>query len=1425
MRPLFHPLVQEWFERRFAGPTAAQSEGWPAIAAGRHTLICAPTGSGKTLAAFLICLDRLLRAGFRGELAEGAQVVYVSPLKALSNDVHRNLSVPLREISQLASEKGFIPPEIRIAVRTGDTPAYERQAMAKRPPHIWITTPESLYILLTSAAGRRGLAGVHTVILDEIHAVAGNKRGSHLALSVERLCALSGRAVTRIGLSATQRPIDEVARFLVGGAHLDADGSPRCSVVDTGSRRELDLQVEIPGNELGPVVTLDLWDETVEQLARLADRHRTTLVFVNTRRLVERVSHILSEKLGEDAVVAHHGSLARQTRLQAEERLKRAEVKVCVATASLELGIDVGAVELVCQIGSPRSIGVLLQRVGRSGHWLGGTPKGRLFPLTRDELIECAALLWAVRRGELDRLSIPPWPLDVLSQQIVAACSVGEWRTDELFNLVRQAYPYRELPRSRFDAVVDMLSEGVAPRLGHRSAFLHHDRINGVLRARRSARLAALTSGGAIPDNADFEVVSDPDGIRVGSVNEDFATESMAGDVFLLGNTSWRIRRIEKGRVRVEDARGQAPSIPFWLGEAPSRTRELSAAVSEVRAGIDERLGSPEALREWLTGTVGLSAAAAEQAAAYIAEGKRVLGSVPLAERVVAERFFDESGGMQLVLHAPFGSRITRAWGLALRKRFCRSFDFELQASANDDGLNLSLGPQHSFPMEDLFGSLKSHKVEEALVQAVLASPLFTTRWRWTLTRSLALLRFTGGKRVPAPLQRMRADDLLAAVFPAQTQCQDNRAAEDIEVPDHPLVFEALRDCLREALDVDGLRAVLEGLERGLIEFRARDTPMPSAFSHQILNVMPYGFLDNAPLEERRARAVILRRALPEQADELGRLDPEAIRSAAEDAWPEVRDREELHDMLLGLVVFPESLIARLPEDAPAWFQSLEQEGRAFRAGNGGRTYWCPAEERDTACEFLAAAGPEAVVRVVRGWVEVSGPRTAAEYAGILGSAGADIEAALAQLEGEGLVLRGSFTGCAGAEEFCDRRILARIHRATIAHLRREIEPVSAATFLRFLFEWQHVAPESRLDGDAGVLEVVEQLQGFEAAAGAWEAEILPPRIADYEPAFLDALCLAGEVLWGRWTHRATQAEVPARRPGLTRTAPLGLAVREDVRGLLDQEPPDEAALSVPARATLELATPQGRPLFPRNCLRDTPSAGGGGGSAVAARGRRVCDGRRLRGVARARLRGVPPVRTLAPAAAAASARARGALVVAGPRRTVSRQRRGDQGAPAPAALRSALPGTAGTRAGRTPLARPGPGAAPLRGARRDPRGAVRGRIHRRAVRAAGSGRCAAPGPPKRTVRAVHARVRVRPAQPGRDPHSRRTRACCLGQPRDLSRRGARGRHRGRRHPHPGERRGQRASRARPAPGLPSGADGVGRGRPRPAAVRRQDSR
>ena len=1213
----FHPIIQRWFAGRFDGPTEAQALGWPAIAQGRHTLIAAPTGSGKTLAAFLNSLDSLVRQGLEGELPNATQVVYVSPLKALSNDVHRNLEEPLAEITAMAQELGTPLPEIRAAVRTGDTPARERLAHAKNPPHVLITTPESLFILLTSERGRRGLKSVHTLILDELHAVVGNKRGSHLSLSVERLCHLASGPITRIGLSATQRPIEEVARFLVGSEsqpfndgstaaydERSGEGSewlenqqspgPRkwvqgCTLVDTGHRRAMDLAIELPeGQELGPIATHELWAQALDQIADQVRSHKTTLVFVNTRRLVERIAHQLSERLGEEQVVAHHGSLSRTTRLDAERRLKQGQVQVCVATASLELGIDIGDVDLVCQIGSPRAIGVAIQRIGRSGHSLRGTPKGRLYPLTRDELVEVLALLRAVHRGELDTLTIPPWPLDILAQQIVAACACEEWEEEALYDLVRQAYPYRELPREKFDQVVGTLSEGVAGRWGRGTAYLHRDGVHHRLKGRRGARIAAMTSGGAIPDNADYTVIAEPEGTLVGTVNEDFAIESMAGDIFLLGNTPWRIRRVEAGSIRVEAAQGQSPTIPFWLGEAPGRTRELSEAVSSLRQGIDERLEDPRAAAEWAAGESGASREAAEQAVEYLAEGKRVLGMVPTSRRLVAERFFDEAGGMQLIIHSPVGSRINRAWGLALRKRLCRTFDFELQASVTDDGINISLGPQHSFPLEEVFRYLKSFTTESVLLQAVLGAPVFTTRWRWNATRSLALLRQTGGKRVPTAIQRMRADDLLAAVFPAQSACQDNRiGGADVEPPDHPLVFETVRDCLSEALDLEGLTALLRAIELGEVQVHARETVQPSAFSHQLLNAMPYAFLDDAPLEERRARAVALRRALPEDAQDLGALDPEAIETEAANAWPPVRDAEELHDALLTLGLLTEADLTAHAEEPAAWrdwFDALVADGRALRlypeGADGQAALWAAMERAPMATAAYPGSRleptpeldavpehEEAVVDLLRGRVECSGPFTLQELAGSMRLPLPAVAQAVARLETEGLLLRGRFRPGAlsaappngnapsDAEEFCDRRILARIHRSTIGRLRQEVEPVPAATFIRFLLRWQHATPDTRLDGEAGLAEVIEQLQGYEAAAGAWESSILPARVSGYASTMLDNLCFSGEVVWGRFALRAPASGAPAGTVALSRHGPVSLGLREELPWLLDQPP------------------------------------------------------------------------------------------------------------------------------------------------------------------------------------------------------------------------------------------------------------------------------
>jgi ATP-dependent Lhr-like helicase len=1165
---MFHPLIEEWLGSRFGTATAAQAQAWPEVQAGRDVLISAPTGSGKTLAAFLICIDRLVRDGLAGTLTDRTQILYVSPLKALSHDVHKNLEVPLGEIGRLADERGVSLPAIRTAVRTGDTTAAERAQHLRRPPHILVTTPESLFILLTAERSRAALSGVKTVIVDEIHAVVDDKRGAHLALSIARLGELvrqaGGGRLQRIGLSATVNPIREVAAFLEGSAQADV------RIIDRGHRRALDLAVEVPRDELGAVATNDMWSEIYDRIADLIRLHRTTLVFVNTRRLAERVAHHLGERLGESAVLAHHGSLSRRLRRTAEERLKAGELHAVVATASLELGIDIGTVDLACQIGSPRSIAVALQRIGRSGHHVDPTavPRGRIFATTRDELIECAALVRAVRAGTLDSLDMPGWPLDVLAQQIVAAAACEAWPVDALYELARSAYPYRDLPRAAFDQVIGMLSDGIATRRGRNGTFLHFDRVNGIVRGRRGARLAAITSGGAIPDNANYLVVAEPEGTLVGTVDEDFAVESLAGDVFLLGTTSWRIRRVEAGRVRVEDAHGAAPSIPFWRGEAPGRTAELSREVSEVRSLV-LAMDRARAL-EWLAEECGLDRRGAEQLVDYLRAGAHALGEVPSQQTIVAERFFDETGGMQLVLHAPFGARINRAWGLALRKRFCRTFNFELQAAATDNGIVISLSDQHSFPLEAVFRFLSPRTAEEVLTQALLDSPMFTARWRWNASRALAILRFAGGRKVPPPIQRMRAEDLLAAVFPDQVACAENLTGE-IRIPDHPLVFETIRDCLHEAMDVNGLNVLLEGIEQGRIRTLARETTEPSPFSHEILNANPYAFLDDAPLEERRARAVQMRRTLGPEVGEIGALDPIAIAEVAAESWPVARDAEELHDALLTLAVVP-----AVP-DWKEYFADLCHARRATALDVDRRALWAAAER----LTLVRAAYPgvpvsplvapvggseavdreSAVTEIVRGWLESSGPVTSAGLAARLGLPVPLIDGALGCLEAEGQVLRGHFTAAAGTEvEWCNRRLLARIHRLTLNRLRREIEPVSALEFLRFLLQWQHVVPASRLHGIEGTLQVLKQLQGYEISAAAWEREILRRRIARYDPELLDRLCLSGEVMWARLSPHPAFTAIEAgtddprrarRRVRPTRTAPVAIFLRDDAPWLL----------------------------------------------------------------------------------------------------------------------------------------------------------------------------------------------------------------------------------------------------------------------------------
>ncbi len=1235
----FHPVTRAWFERALGQPTLPQQEAWPAIMAGRHTLIAAPTGSGKTLAAFYVAIDRLLKAGLTpGHYRSQTSVLYVSPLKALGNDIQRNLQLPLSGITELLPEFGLPAVEIRVAVRTGDTPQPERQAMLKKPPHILVTTPESLYLLLTSKGGRQLLSTVNTVILDEIHAMIGDKRGSHLSLSLERLQKLVAQPLQRIGLSATQKPIERVAQYLVGMDNIHA-GHTDCVIVDSGHRRRLDVTLEVPRSPLTALMSNEVWGEIYQRLEQLTQNHRTTIIFVNTRRLAERLAVTLGERIGAELVGSHHGSMSKDHRFDAEQRLKHGQLRVLVATASMELGIDVGAVELVVQIASPKGIAVFLQRVGRSRHQVGGVPKGMLFPLTRDDLVECSALLDSIRRGELDLLVIPDKPLDILAQQIVAelasmedADSAGDdggCALDDLWHLVTRSWVYRDLQRAEFDAIVSMLAEGYSTRRGRSGALLHLDLINNRVRPRKGARLTALTNGGAIPDMFDYQVVLDPDDMVVGSVNEDFALESLPGDVFTLGNHSWRMLRIDGLKVRVTDAHGHPPSIPFWLGEGPGRTRELSESVSRLREELFKRfVDSPDAGTRYLEQEVGLPVEAAEQLASYLYSGSTALGVMPTRDTLVLERFFDEVGDMHLVLHAPFGSRVNKAWGLALRKRFCRSFNFELQAAANEDSIVISLGSVHSFELGDVFNYLQSSSVEDVLVQALLDAPMFEVRWRWNSSRALAVARNRNGKRIPPQFQRMAAEDFVAQVFPDQIACQENLSGPR-QVPEHPLVQQTIHDCLHEAMDIDELKEIVRRIETHEVQLVARDLREPSPFAQEIINARPYAFLDDAPFEERRTLAIRNRSWVdPAENADYSALDQVAIDRVREEAWPWIRSADELHDalMLMGFMTFGEvhghsetrgggSELLDMEADLSLFLAELVKQQRATEVRRGAIRLIIASEKQplfaalgsDWLCKPPVTLPPAlqqqvfskeaALTELLRGRLEALGPVTVRQLGDSLALAKSEIEFALSALEVEGFAFQGFYTpliaGSAATEkEWCERRLLHRIHRYTIDAHRESIKPVSLQVYMQYLLALHEVQPltdEITLPGlttAENLRRLLQQLDGITAPATAWESDILPARLPHYDPAWLDQLCISGQVSWGRML-QPREAGSAGKLAGPIKSTPLNIVQRRNLdlwQALAAQEPCNNEQLSSAAVLLRDILQTHGASFFTDLC-------------------------------------------------------------------------------------------------------------------------------------------------------------------------------------------------------------------------------------------------
>ncbi|HEX4624125.1 MAG TPA: DEAD/DEAH box helicase [Solirubrobacteraceae bacterium] len=1110
----FSPSVRAWFQAAFAAPTPAQEQAWPAIASGEHVLISAPTGSGKTLAAFLWGLDRLAS----DPLPEGdkrTRLVYVSPLKALSYDVERNLRAPLRGIDA----------SIDVAIRTGDTPQRDRQAMRRHPPDVLITTPESLYLMLTSQA-REILTGAEWVIVDEIHAVAATKRGAHLALTLERLEALAERPVQRIGLSATQKPLEEVGRFLVGPRR-------QCRVVDAGIRKPLDLKIHVPVESMvepeqgtdapevdplqgGEATRRSIWPAIYPELLKLVRAHHSTLIFVNARRGAERLALRLNELAEEDIARAHHGSLAREERTLVEEELKSGRLPCLVATSSLELGIDMGAVDLVLQVESPKSVARGLQRIGRAGHGVGETSKGRIFPKFRADLLEATVVARRMREGAIESTVVPRNPLDVLAQQIVAMAAVEDLAVDDLYALVTRTHSFADLPRTLLENVLDML-DGRYPssEFAELRPRIVWDRLNGTIRARQGARALAVTNAGTIPDRGLF-LVTLPDGRRVGELDEEMVYEARPGQTFLLGASTWRIEEIGRDRVVVTPAPGVPGAVPFWRGDGVGRPRELGEAIGAFsRWAIDQPA-------EVLERDYDLDELAAKNLLELLREQQAATRVVPSDRTVVIERFRDEIGDWRVCVLSPFGGRVHAAWGLALTARIRDELGLESDAIWSDDGIIVHLPDADEPPGAELM-LIDPDELEDLVVRELSSSALFGARFRENAARALLIPRAYPGKRTPLWQQRLKSQTLLEVAK---------------RYGDFPVILETYRECLRDVLDLSGLEEVLGRLHRRELSVVEVETATASPFASSLLfdYVATYMYEGDTPNAERRAAALSLDRELLRELlgqDELRELiDAEALAAVEDDLQhrserTRAATRDALHDVLRRLGDLDrDEIVARVLAgvDAAGMLDALERERRAIRLRLAGEERWVAAEDAGLYRDALGAMPPgglpeafledvpDALRKLASRYARTHGPFTTGE---LRGRYGVDPEPALRELERANALVHGELRPGGSEREWCDAEVLRRLRRASLAALRKEIEPADERAFARFLPSWQGV--DRHPPGGAGpdrLREVLVPLQGLALPVEAWEKDVLPRRVGAWSPTWLDQLCSAGELVW-----------------------------------------------------------------------------------------------------------------------------------------------------------------------------------------------------------------------------------------------------------------------------------------------------------------------